>query len=93
MNLHDPHLHSATERFLIDMNRAATLMTADDDELPEYQEHETMNMEAIEAYWRDPSTFIAERARRFAEFDAAMAPHDARVRAKQEARWAQEGQS
>lgn len=44
----------------------------------------------LEAYWRDPAPFEAERARQRAIYDAALAPHRARVRAAQEARWAAE---
>lgn len=44
----------------------------------------------LEAYWRDPAPFEAERAREQAKIDALFAKHDARVRAEQERRWAQE---
>jgi len=50
----------------------------------------TENFDIIEAYWRNPKPFDEERARRLAILNAAMAPHDARVRASQEARWAKE---
>lgn len=42
----------------------------------------------LEAYWRDPAPFEAERERRRQEFNAALAGHDARVREAQEVRWA-----
>lgn len=45
---------------------------------------------AIQEYWRNPQPFDEERARRLAIFNAAMAPHDARVRAEQEMRWERE---
>lgn len=44
----------------------------------------------LEQYWRDPRPFEAERAREQAKMDALFAEHDARVRAEQERRWAQE---
>lgn len=50
----------------------------------------TDNFDIIEAYWRNPQPFEQERARRLAMFNAAMAAHDARVRAEQERRWAKE---
>lgn len=42
----------------------------------------------VQAYINNPAPFEAERARRRAIFNAAMAAHDARVRAEQERRWA-----
>ena len=47
-------------------------------------------MEEIQAYWRDPRPFEAARKQGQAEIDALFAEHNARVRAKQEARWAKE---
>lgn len=44
----------------------------------------------VQAYINNPKPFDEERARRLAIFNAAMAGHDARVRAEQERRWAQE---
>lgn len=44
----------------------------------------------LEAFWRDSRPFEAERAREQAKMDALFAEHDARVRAEQERRWAQE---
>lgn len=54
---------------------------------------EPMDMSALKSFWRDPAPYIAEERRRRAQFDAAMAPHDARVRAAQEARWAEDALS
>lgn len=51
---------------------------------------EDTDWRAIEAFWRDPRPALAEQARRREIFNAAMAPHYARVRAEQEARWAAE---
>jgi len=48
----------------------------------------TDRFDIIESYWRNSKPFDEERARRLAIFNAAMAPHDARVRAEQERRWA-----
>jgi hypothetical protein len=44
----------------------------------------------LEAYWRDSRPFETERRREQARIDALFAPHDARVRAEREARWAAE---
>jgi hypothetical protein len=46
----------------------------------------------LEAYWSDPAPFEAERRDGQAKIDALFAAHTARVRAQQEARWAQEEQ-
>lgn len=47
----------------------------------------------VQAYINNPQPFEEERARRLAMFNAAMAAHDARVRASQEERWAREQQA
>lgn len=49
---------------------------------------EVLNVPTLQAYWNDPQPFEEERARRLAIFNAAMAAHDARVRAERERRWA-----
>jgi len=56
-------------------------------------EPNTPQIPTLARYWNDP-TFAAildaEQDARRARFRAAMAPHDARVRAEQEMRWAVE---
>jgi hypothetical protein len=47
----------------------------------------------VEAYWRNPAPFEAERDAMRDTFNAAMAPHDKRVRAQMEALWAGEARS
>lgn len=47
----------------------------------------------VQAYIDNPAPFEAERVRRRAIFNAAMAGHDARVREEQERRWAEEEQA
>lgn len=42
----------------------------------------------VQAYIDNPAPFEAERAMRRAIFNAALAAHDAQVRADQERRWA-----
>jgi hypothetical protein len=44
----------------------------------------------IEAYWRDPTPFDAARVEGQARIDALFVPHEARVKAQMEARWASE---
>ena len=51
---------------------------------------EPLKVPALEAYWRDPQPFEAERVRGQAAIDALFEDHRARVRAEQEARWAAE---
>lgn len=53
----------------------------------------TDRFDIIESYWRNSKPFDDERARRLAISNAAMAAHDARVRASQEERWAREQQA
>lgn len=49
-----------------------------------------LHVPTLEAYWRDPRSFEAERQAWQARINALFADHDARVRAEQEARWAAE---
>jgi len=44
----------------------------------------------LEAFWRDPRPFEAERAREQAKVDALFAEHDAKWRAEQAKRWEDE---
>lgn len=53
----------------------------------------TDRFDIIESYWRNPKPFDEERARRRVMFNAAMAAHDARVRASQQERWSREQQA
>ncbi len=49
-----------------------------------------LNVPTLEAYWKNPEPFDAERAWKRRQFEQAMAAHDAREKAKREARWAEE---
>ena len=51
------------------------------------------NFETLEAYWRDPTPFEAEQVAGQAQINALFAPHEARIRAQMEARWAAEEES
>ena len=42
----------------------------------------------LEAYWRDPAPFEAEKAAGQAQVNALFAEHEAKCRADREARWA-----
>jgi hypothetical protein len=44
----------------------------------------------IQEYWKNPEPFDTERAWKRRQFEQAMAAHDAREKAKREARWAEE---
>jgi hypothetical protein len=48
------------------------------------------NFDTLEAYWRDPAPFEAERVEGQAQINALFAPHEARIRAQMEAMWAAE---
>jgi len=48
---------------------------------------------ALEAFWRDPTPFLAEKEIGQAQIDALFVDHDNRNRAKQEARWKADGEA
>lgn len=51
---------------------------------------EPLHCPELENYARNPAPYDAERAWKRRQFEEAMAAHDARVRAEQEARWLEE---
>lgn len=54
---------------------------------------ERYDFSEIEEYWRDPTPFDIARIEGQARINALFVPHEMRVWAELEARWAREGQA